>query len=200
MVPVSPLQPARDLVAAVEANDLATVKAMLESGVSANVKDDFGRAAIHYAAKHDFLAIAELLAASGADLSIGDVSNCQATLEAAENGSPAVLRFLLDAGLDIEEKTRHRQTLLMQAAAGEETPARAECVKLLLERGASLEAKSFFGQTARDVAVKKSRTSIVRQIDAFVTLKAQRARAAERQRGLHERRPAPKLPRRGGLP
>jgi hypothetical protein len=65
-------------------------------------------------------------------------------IKSAREGNAAAVSLFLDAGMNIEAKTKEGQTALMVAALEDH----AETVKILLENGADVNAKNRFNGTA----------------------------------------------------
>jgi ankyrin repeat protein len=79
--------------------------------------------------------------------------------EAARKGDTAALKAQLDKGVDVNLKWRYDQTALFMAARG----GHLDAVKLLLERGASADAKdSFYSMTALSGAAEKGNVELVK--------------------------------------
>ena len=60
---------------------------------------------------------------------------------AARNGDIKKIRQLLDDGVNIDRRNQNGETTLMQASAA----GRLECVQLLLDRGADVNAVNKYG-------------------------------------------------------
>jgi hypothetical protein len=108
------------LIAAIDEADVASVKRLLDQGVSPNAVDD---------PKND--------------------ENGQSALQhAAATGSGAIVRLLLDRGADINARSFWGGTALISGALS----GRPEVVEMLIDRGADVDA-SDDGTTALDFAV-----------------------------------------------
>jgi ankyrin repeat protein len=80
-------------------------------------------------------------------------------LAAARKGDLASVKAMLDAGLDVNTKTRYGATALSYAC----DRGNVELVKLLIERGANVNAQdSFYGATPLTWAADKGHAEIVR--------------------------------------
>ncbi|HYP26073.1 MAG TPA: ankyrin repeat domain-containing protein [Blastocatellia bacterium] len=87
--------------------------------------------------------------------------NTEKLMAAARKGDVATLKALLDAGADVNSKTRYGATALSFAA----DKGNVEVVRLLLERGADVDVKdTFYGATPLSWAVGKGHTDIVRAL------------------------------------
>jgi ankyrin repeat protein len=98
------------LIAAVKANDVAGVKALLEQGAPVNAREtaegsDEGYTALLYAVENRFLPLTRLLLHSGADptLSAGP-QHAFPLLKAARSGEPEMVALLLAYGANINQK------------------------------------------------------------------------------------------------
>ncbi|MGE7956543.1 ankyrin repeat domain-containing protein [Pseudomonas sp. NPDC089530] len=111
------------LIAAVDAGDEAEVRRLLASGVSGEVMADDGRSALLHALDAPHLEIARLLLAHGAQTR-GQYNWSTLALQAMQRDlkdSPDLnqggrLKFLLEAGVAIDEPTSRGKTPLMQLA------------------------------------------------------------------------------------
>lgn len=120
----------------------AAARALIRHGVKIDAKGEYGRTALLYAAsagRRGVAIVADLLAA-GANIKATNEAGDNALFEliTAEEGSPDAARLLLDHGLAIESKRRSHGTALHWAAFCGRTPI----VKLLLERGARVNARA----------------------------------------------------------
>lgn len=79
-------------------------------------------------------------------------------LNTAAYGTADEVRVMLDSGIDVNVRNEgSRETALMTAAGG----GNIDTVKLLVERGADVGAKSFEGGTALLVAIEQRRDEVV---------------------------------------
>ena len=131
--------------------------------------DDYvngGRTPLYTALRYGRFDVVEALLKKGADLRHRDfygVSPLHLSVmyekDARDFDRIPVLNALLDAGEDIEEKLFGFQEtpLHMAARAG-----RADCVRLLLERGADRSVRNLKGDTAEMIAMAAGREDVVR--------------------------------------
>jgi ankyrin repeat protein len=133
------------LIDAVKANDATTVKTLLAQRADLSVTEPDGSTALHIAALHDNLAIADLLIAAHANVKAATRYNITPLSIACTNGNATLIEHLLNAGAGANDTSEEGQTALMTAAL----TGKADAVKLLLARGADVNAKEpFREQTA----------------------------------------------------
>ena len=104
---------------------------------------------LEWAAWGGNLEIARLLVSRGAD-----INEPAAGFAAASNGSVALLRFLLEGGMDPNSRWRGR-TLLHAAVEMRFSQDNTEIVDLLIVQGAQVNALNDAGATPLDIAVEK---------------------------------------------
>jgi ankyrin repeat protein len=176
----------RALVAAAAANDLASIRILIERGAAVNEKDEAGRTPLMFAAGNGNLKAVELLLAKGADVNAvsaekfetvknGPIAlgNLTALLFAAPAGGPDVTRALLDAGAKVNAEDVRHMTPLMLAVATDHADART--VRLLLQHGADSARQDGVGLTAAGWAKKYNSPAILREF-GLPRQKAQDAR------------------------
>jgi uncharacterized protein len=140
--------------------DRAIVRLLLEQKADVNGQQPDGTTALHWAAFHDDLELANLLIASGAEVKIVTRDEkITPLLLAAQNGSAAMTKALLEAGADPNSANALGTTVLMFAAASGD----ANTVKLLLDRGAKINAQeSARGQSALFFAAALNRAEVIK--------------------------------------
>jgi hypothetical protein len=142
------------LVKAVASNDLKTVTDLLARGASASVKSSVGIPVLVTAIRYGSAAMVTTLLKSRADANVRDLDTDLTPLWDAMNRSTPdrkdIIRMLLAAGADPDAASRKEEdilkgvTLLMLAAEhGDE-----DLLQLLLDKGANVNAKDRFGDTA----------------------------------------------------
>lgn len=114
-----------DLHAAVKQGDVARVSELLEADRAlANARsetDDRGTYPLHVAAEFGQAEAARTLLAYGADTTLRDAENDAIALGwAAFFGRPQVVRVLLDAGSEVNQRNRHGLTPMGCAVGGTE--------------------------------------------------------------------------------
>jgi ankyrin repeat protein len=163
------------LLAAATANDLDLVRLFIEKGVDGNAADIRGNTALQFAASNGNLAMVKLLLSKGADVNAATtratqvrkgpiaLSHLTALMYAAPYGTPELLRTLIDAGAKVNARDIRDMTPLMLAVSSEtQDPA---VVRLLLEKGADVKAKSNLGETALDWARKFGNPAVIRILE-----------------------------------
>jgi len=160
------------LIAAANANDNAMMKLLFEQGADAKGKGMFGFTALLASASYGNVEMVKLLLARGADVNAqsapvfekvknGDIGIGSLTplLLSVTSGSPEVVRMLLDAGADINVRDVRGMTPIMLAVATDHP--NEKIVRMLLAKGAAMDAKSKAEETALDWALKFQNPAIL---------------------------------------
>src|SRR5262245_53713108 len=157
--------------------DTAAVRALLQQKVDVNAPGKDGTPALHWVIRVDDLETAQLLIRAGADVKFADRYGVTPLYLACANGNAATIKLLLDAGADPNTVDPTGETALMTAArlgnldsvkmllGGGATvdtadptykqtalmiavrEDHADVARLLVERGANVNAKTRTGQT-----------------------------------------------------
>jgi ankyrin repeat protein len=147
------------LIEAAKSRDLATVRALLRQGVSANSRYADGASALHWAAYWGDVETADLLIGAGADVNATDDLGVMPLLLAAKTGNAAMVQKLLAAGANANAALQSGETPLMLAARS----GNVEAVQALLGRDATVNAKEKTrGQTALMWAAAEKHTGVAR--------------------------------------
>lgn len=126
-------------------------------------------AAMADALRRDDPEIVRRLIAAGEPVHVLDRESLQTPLRwAAEQGHIDLVRFLLDRGADVEERSGEGETALMRAAWMGHGPV----VRLLLERGADVEAASDLGWQAIDYARARQHAEIAELLEDALAAQA----------------------------
>ena len=155
--------------------DTATVKTLLDKGVTANTKDGDGRTPLTEAAYYGHSEIAKLLIDHGADLfakkrdgetpitmaaghrDIAELMKRDLELsDVARKGDDKAVKDMLDKGAYVNIRDADGRTPLTEAA----WENHVETVKLLLERGADPNAKKNDGTTPLTIATGRDHKEI----------------------------------------
>ena len=152
------------LLDAARAADSAGVIALLEQGVSANIRQADGATALHWAAHWDDAAMAAALVRAAADVDAANDFGATPLWLACLNGSEAMVATLLAAGADANAALPSGETVLMTASRTGST----EVVRLLAAHGADLNAREHTrGQTALMWAVAQRHPAVVEALIAL---------------------------------
>jgi ankyrin repeat protein len=163
------------LLAAATANDLDMVRLFIERGVDVNGADAKGDTPLQFAASNGNLAMVKLLLNKGAAVDAATtgavqvrkgpvaLSHLTALMYAAPYGTPELVRTLIDAGAKVNARDIRDMTPLMLAVSSE--TQNAEVVRLLLEKGADVKAKSNLGETALDWARKFGNPAVIQMLE-----------------------------------
>ena len=95
---IPPTHAGEALIQAAATGDLATVQALLHSGVDMEARNAEGRTALMLAAHGGHTAVVHALSAAGADIDVRDARNWSALMIAAQAGQLPVVQALAHAG------------------------------------------------------------------------------------------------------
>ncbi|KAF5512349.1 Vegetative incompatibility protein HET-E-1 [Colletotrichum aenigma] len=144
---------------AVERRSLDTVKLLLDLKVNVESKDKSGYTALALAAESGCLKISRTLIEGGANVNSTDHASDTPLSLAANQGHKSVVGLLLDHSADLElANALDRSTPLMQAVRN----GRRKTAKVLLKKGAKVNAKDKDGLTPLFIAIKMRRSPLVR--------------------------------------
>jgi serine/threonine-protein phosphatase 6 regulatory ankyrin repeat subunit B len=131
------------LIGATVLGNLEIVKLLLEKDVNINAKDRFGNTILVWASSEGRFELVKLLLENGADIDINATNNegDTALLKAITNGHLEIVKLLLDNKALINFESKHIKKPLI-AASGKGC---LKTVKLLIEKGAEINAKETFG-------------------------------------------------------
>ena len=124
--------------------------------IDAILDEDNGALEIGEAAK-----AVERLLAGGADPNFADAAGRTPLHWAAKFGDSKVITLLIDAGANIEAISEHDGTTPLQAAVED---GKIDKAKLLLARGADLDARGRIGWTALHCAVARRQVATVKEL------------------------------------
>ncbi len=127
----------------IRAGDRAAVKTLLKNSDAVNARDELGNTPLMAAAWIADAAVLEVLLKAGADVSATNKAGANALLYAATVEDKA--RLLVAGGASVKAQSALGNTALMLAAR---KVGNSRTVKLLLERGAEVNATNIFGATA----------------------------------------------------
>jgi ankyrin repeat protein len=133
------------LVDAAKADDVAAVRRLLRSGVSANTKSVDGTSALHWAAHRENVELVDVLLAAGADPNATNRYGAAPLSLASLNGNVAIVERLLKAKAKPNTALPGGETAVMTAARS----GNPIVLKLLIAHGADVNAREESkGQTA----------------------------------------------------
>lgn len=159
------------------------VKALLKAGADPRRVDEFGRNALIFGAGSGNSDVVQLLLSAGLKADARDKYGDTALMAAAAAGDPESVRLLLKNGAEVNATNSRRQTALLSGATGysgfsigemgrphadipEDEIHRDVVVGLLLNAGAHINARGWFGETALFSLEKDAvRELIVRHAD-----------------------------------
>ena len=122
--------------------DIATLDVAIERVGHIDATDSEGRTLFYWSSVNGYAVFAEHLLEKGAD-PLHEASDQTALHASARNGHLAVMRLLIEAGVDIDVEAGHETTPLLLAAR----EARPDAVALLLAHGADVSKKDSYGNT-----------------------------------------------------
>jgi uncharacterized protein len=141
------------------------VKALLKAGADPHLVDEFGRNALIFGAGSGNSEVVQLLLSAGLKADTRDKYSDTALMAAAAAGNPESVRLLLKNGAEVNATNTRHQTALLSGATGdsgfsilemgrphadipEDKIHRDVVVGLLLDAGAHINARGWFGETA----------------------------------------------------
>ncbi len=134
------------LIAAVRAEDVATVRALLDSGADVDGAQPDGTTALHWAVFRQQGEIVRLLIEAGTDVNVANELGATPLWLAADNGDAELIEALLAAGADPNVTLEGGETPVMTASRTGDVDA----VRLLLDAGADPNARE---QTRQQTAL-----------------------------------------------
>ncbi|MDG2175300.1 MAG: ankyrin repeat domain-containing protein [Gammaproteobacteria bacterium] len=125
-----------DVADAAMQRDNAEVSRLLQDGADVNSGQSDGATALHWAAYHSDVSLAELLLESGANSEVANRNGSTPLWLATNQGDAAMIETLLEGGADANEQLPlGRRPLMLAARSG-----RVEAVQVLLDHGADPNA------------------------------------------------------------
>jgi hypothetical protein len=147
-----------DLLKAVNVDDIAQVKELLDGGLDVNGKNKAGWSALMIAASKGNMEMLSLLIEKGADVDEKNTQQGQTPLIfAAHWGHADVLRLLIEQGADVNIQMDDGWTALIDSISMD----KSDVAKILIESGADINVKSRDGWTALIAAAYKNNGEIV---------------------------------------
>ncbi|EFA03955.1 hypothetical protein TcasGA2_TC014099 [Tribolium castaneum] len=143
------------LMATCSNKDLQIASLLLDHGADVNQKDEYGQSAILYASQMGNLDLVKLLHARGANISL-EKNDGTTALTFAYRHKP-VVKYLIENGIDVN----HRNNILFTALHSACYSGEYECVALLIENKAEVDAITVDGDTPMYLAAISGRFDVV---------------------------------------
>ena len=141
---------ARALLDAAFVCDLIKVRALLQAGVSPNVRDEDGRTPLFSAVLGGSIGLVGLLLEAGAGVSLRDNQGFTPLHFAAQEYLPEMARLLIAKGADVEARDEDGSSVLWRAVFSDREGH--EVVNALLTAGAKPDVANKAGETPRALA------------------------------------------------
>jgi len=149
------------LASAVQRNDTAAIRQLLDKKVAVNATQPDGTTALHWAAYNDDVDLVARLLGAGADPRAANRYGVTPLSIACQNGNAAILTKILDGGADANASLPGGETMLMTAAR----TGNADAVRVLLARGADVHGKEpRRGQTALMWAATEGHVGVIEEL------------------------------------
>jgi hypothetical protein len=143
----------------IELGNLSAVRDWLDEGLDPNFRGDRIGTGLMIAAWEGNVEMMELLVSRGANVNATNDRGEQALMLAAWKGRLGAVRWLLDKGARINRQGREWSALHYAVFAGHE-----EVTKLLIERGADVNARSTNGSSVLMMAAREGRETLARTL------------------------------------
>jgi ankyrin repeat protein len=153
--------PASVAIAAMKGDD-AEARKLMAAGASVNVPQGDGMTALHWAAEHGDMPLAESLIKAHANVNAATTIDAYTPLHlAAKSGNAAVVRALIKAGANVNAVAGTGATALHLAAEA----GSADAVDALVDKGADVNAKeALWSQTPLVFAAEANRADVIREL------------------------------------
>jgi ankyrin repeat protein len=140
------------IVAAAAAGNAGGVEALLDGGAYIDAKNKVGRTALWYAAFNYQVQLADMLVSRGASLHIADEHGVTPLMGAARLGNPALVKLLIESGLDVNQTDTNGCSALHYTCLAEGGPRCKEVAELLVAAGAYIDMTDRQGEQPIDRA------------------------------------------------
>ena len=169
-----------ELFRAAERNDVAEAQRLIAEGVDVNARGrydgDYNPTVLMVAAWNNSVDVAKLLIAAGADVNAWDNKVGETALicaarktyvleadsERNKSKNMAMVKLLIEAGANVNDKDGYGRTALIYAAKKNSV----DLVKILIEAGADVNVKDGYGNTALYYALKSDVKELLRAAGA----------------------------------
>lgn len=125
-----------------ENDNLDGIKKALDNGANPNGPEESAYPPIHNASYNNNLEAVKLLLSKGVNINAQTISNQTPLAIASIRGHTGLAKFLLEHGADPNIADNEGYTPLHGAVNGADTDEEIEIVKLLLEKGANIDAQT----------------------------------------------------------
>lgn len=125
-----------------------------------NARKNYGKTALHVAAKNGKLYVVKYLISKGIDINSRDEADWTPLMSAVYGGELNTVRYLIDIGADINAKSRLCSTSLHFAADSGEL----DIVKCLVFKGANVNAKNIDCRTPLHFAADNGNLSVIKYL------------------------------------
>ncbi|QLG46286.1 ankyrin repeat domain-containing protein [Costertonia aggregata] len=155
---------------AYKTNDLEVFKYFINKGVDVDQQDKAGNSPFMNAAKSNTLEVVKFLSDHVEDIDAQNKSGHTALVMAVNRNSGEVVDFIIRKGADIHVKDVKDNTLahyLLNTYKNAEPESFEQKLKLLTDKGLSLNETQENGNTLLHLAVKENNLSLLKRLEAF---------------------------------
>lgn len=173
----------KQLICAIEKDDINEVKKLIEAGAHVNIPDKTKQESIfHQACRESGLEMVKLLLYAGANAERKNMFGETPLHSACRGGNQDIVKFLINAGVVVDPKKELVLSMGFSVTeiGSQHTPLHMACIKgkkeiakLLIDAGANIEAKNDYGETPLHLACWCGNKNIVKLlIDAGAKIEA----------------------------
>ncbi|MBS3920304.1 MAG: ankyrin repeat domain-containing protein [Deltaproteobacteria bacterium] len=142
----------KQLLEAVQGNEIKKVKDLIAQGASVNARNEFGETPLHLAQSKE---MAELLLSKGADIHAKDDEFGMTPLF---NASKEIFKLLISKGADVNARSKKGLTPLAWSAYGDDL----DRIKLLISKGADVNSADDYLKTPLHIASNWNKIEIAK--------------------------------------
>jgi len=147
----------RELIAAAERGDAATVQKLIARGANVNAKDEKQDSAFLVASARGRTEVVKLTLAAGADLKSTNRYGGTGLIPACHHGHLETVKLLLTTKIDVNHVNNLGWTALLEAVIlGDGGPTHTEIVRLLVAHGARVDIADREGVTPLEHARRRN--------------------------------------------